>query len=106
MRGTYNRKLAQAKRGINFRTLRLIERRIQHDIDVTHDILRREYGITRNKAIALITLLKPRISTGVCFGSKFEAYYTEEEALKTPTYSVDDLKGEELEMLLNENKDL
>lgn len=99
---TFNRRLGLARRGLNAHKVKLVEFRVKHDFNITADKLSQEYGITRYKAIAFTDLLKPRIVTGVCFGSKFEAYYTEEEALQTPTYSVGDLKGEELEMLLNE----
>jgi len=79
----------------------LIRDFIQSDAYRSHEQVRDVFGLHRRQAEVLCLYFRDTsyAGKGVVFGHKAEAYWTEEQMLNEPKYSVDELKGEELEIL-------
>ncbi len=95
----HRRKIGRACVGFKQHTLNAIRDYARSDAFTGIADMRKTFDLTQQQADTMYLHFRGIQGEGVVFGHKAEAYWTEEQMLNEPKYSVDELKGEELEIL-------
>ena len=87
--------------GIPATRVLIIREFIQSGAYQSYEQVREVFGLSKRRAEVLCLYFRDASYSGkgVVFGHKSEPYFTEAQMLETPSYSVDELKGDELEIL-------